>query len=442
MLDAEQFIIHLKTLIDNPYDKRFLLAVSGGVDSCVMAFLFHFHNLNFDVAHCNFHLRGEESDKDMEFVKNISFLNDKTVYIKEFDTFSIQEKSGKSIEMVARELRYQWFSEFENAYDFIATAHHANDNAETILLNLTRGTGLKGMTGIPTMNQKIIRPLLPYRVEEIKQFALLHKIDYRIDHTNREETFYRNKIRGQVIPTLETLNPNLIYTFSKNIAIFKAQYDFYIQEIKKNKEKLICKKNNEYRIDIEALQKHHHGALLLYEILTDFNFHSSTIEEIYQRLRGQAGKVFFSPTHQLLKERKELIITDLTKINPSFSIKIENEDDFRALGFLIEHFSKSSQKNFKCKSNELFIDKKTFTFPFTLRSWQDGDYFYPYGKKGKKKISDLFVEKKINLWQKKKIPLLCIDEKIIWVVGVATDRRFAVDSQGESDFIKMTYIRE
>ena len=195
MLDATQFITHLQSLIDNPFKKRFLLAVSGGVDSCVMAYLFHHHGLHFDVAHCNFHLREEESNQDMEFLKNIPYLKDVSLFIKEFDTIALQQDSGKSVEMIARDIRYEWFQELGKEYDYIATAHHADDNAETILLNLTRGTGLKGMTGIPAINGKIIRPLLPFPAEDILAFADQHHIEFRIDQSNYSEEFRRNKIR-------------------------------------------------------------------------------------------------------------------------------------------------------------------------------------------------------------------------------------------------------
>lgn len=441
MLDATQFITHLQSLIENPFKKRFLLAVSGGVDSCVMAYLFHHHGLHFDVAHCNFHLREEESNQDMEFLKNIPYLKDVSLFIKEFDTIALQQDSGKSVEMIARDLRYEWFQELGKEYDYIATAHHADDNAETILLNLTRGTGLKGMTGIPAINGKIIRPLLPFPAEDILAFADQHPIEFRIDQSNYSEEFRRNKIRWQIIPKLKEINPNLIPTFTRNIGLFNAQYRFYQQKLQILKTGLLLKKDNEYLIPIQQLIDSGHSELLLHEILTDFNFHSDTIQNIANQLHTTPGKKFTSGTHILIKDRKYLIISEIKITNPLYII-IDHLSDLENLGFSVETLDYKEDLQFQRDPNTIYIDKNKVQFPLILRNWQEGDYFYPYGMKGKKKVSDLFTDEKIAIPQKHRIPLLCLQEEIVWIVGYKADRRFAIKSGETTQYYVIRRIAE
>ncbi len=439
MLNATQFITHLQSLIDNPFKKRFLLAVSGGVDSCVMAYLFHHLGLDFDVAHCNFHLRGEESNQDMEFIKNIPYLKDERLFIKEFDTIALQQDSGKSVEMVARDLRYEWFHELGKEYDYIATAHHADDNAETILLNLTRGTGLKGMTGIPAINGKIIRPLLPFTAEDILTFAEENHIEFRIDRSNYSDLFRRNKIRWQIIPKLKEINPNLISTFTRNITLFNAQYRFYQQKIEILKTNLLLKKDNEYLISIKEIIDSGHSELLLHEILTDFNFHSNTIQNIVQQLHTTPGKKFTSGTHILIKDREYLIISEIKKINPLY-IVIEHLSDLDNYGYSVELLDYKKDLQFLRDPNTIYVDKNKLHFPLTLRNWQEGDYFYPYGMKGKKKVSDLFTNEKISIPHKHRIPLLCMEDEIVWIVGYKADRRFAIKSGETKQYYVIRHI--
>ena len=235
----EVFFRNIQKLVPNVENARFLLAVSGGVDSVVMAHLFHSCHLHFDVAHCNFHLRGKESNEDMNFVQNIDFLKDRKIFIKEFDTYKLQENSGKSIEMVARDLRYKWFNELLPDYDFLCTAHHANDNAETLLLNIARGTGYRGLNAIPQKNGKILRPLLHISSQQIENYAQENKISYRVDASNFSLIYHRNKIRHQLIPILEEINPEFIKTTARNIKIFHSQYNFYQKQIEKVKSEFV-----------------------------------------------------------------------------------------------------------------------------------------------------------------------------------------------------------
>ena len=234
-----RFLQELQALAgDDVRCKRYLLAVSGGADSMVMASLFRKADLQFAIAHCNFHLRGEDSDRDMQFVQNTAEQWQIPLLIHEFDTLTIQKNSGKSVEMVARELRYSWFSEILPDFDFLVTAHHATDAAETILLNLCRGTGLKGLCGIPPVNGKIIRPMLPFTAVEIRQYAEKHDIAYVVDYTNADEQIARNRIRHSVIPQLEIINSQFLQTNTRSRNVLQRQYAYYQKHIESEIKKI------------------------------------------------------------------------------------------------------------------------------------------------------------------------------------------------------------
>jgi len=431
------FYQYLQHLVSAPLQTRFLLAVSGGIDSCVMAHLFDTYNLTFDIAHCNFHLRGEDSNKDMQFVEDWILNKNRKVWVKEFDTLAIREKSGKSIEMVARELRYVWFAEIGKDYDFICTAHHANDNAETLLLNLIRGAGYRGLNGIPEKNGKIIRPLLPFTSAQIKQYAREYQIPYREDKTNQMLIYQRNKIRNQLIPVLEELNPQLIDTFARNISLFNAQYSFYNEQIELQKKHLLQKKDEIFIIEINSLKKIKHVKVVLYEILTDFGFNYTTVELIIKHLNSISGKQFFSATHCLLKDRNRLIIKEKT-IDSFDEIVITQIEEIEQYGFKIEEIEKTEPVHFYSDNNILYVDKSKLLFPLKLRHWKEGDCFYSYGMTGKKKLSNFFIDNKIDIYQKNKIWLLCSQDNIVWIVGYRSDRRFAIQSSTKT-FLKIIY---
>lgn len=405
---------------------RFLLAVSGGVDSMVMAHLFASCHLNFDVAHCNFHLRDEASNEDMEFVQNVDFLKDKKIFIKEFDTYKIQRDSGKSIEMVARELRYSWFEELLPEYDFLCTAHHANDNAETLLLNITRGTGYRGLNAIPQKNGKILRPLLDFSSQQIEDYARQNGISYREDASNLSLIYHRNKIRHQLIPILEEINPEFIKTASRNIKIFNSQYNFYQKQIEKVKSEYVEPCENGVKVKLSQLLLREDCPLILYEIVNDFGFAASTVESILEKPHRESGKQFFSHDYLMIHHQGDL------RIYPSETVEteeflIENEEDFRKLGFQIGRFTMQQPPKFEKSADVLYADAKKMVFPLVLRRWKSGDYFFPLGMKGKKKVSDLFTDLKVDRWQKQQAFILTSQGNIVWVVGYRSDNRFKID---------------
>ena len=435
----KKFIKYLEKLVPKPEKANFLLAVSGGVDSCALTHLFFQNKLTFDIAHCNFHLRGEDSNLDCSLVSAMGEKYNATVFIKEFDTLTLAKSSEKSIEMIARELRYEWFAEIGKDYDYIVTAHQANDNAETMLLNLTRGTGLKGMCGIPPVNGKVIRPLLPFSSEEIRNYVTTYQIEYRVDASNLSEEYQRNKMRLVVVPKLQEINPGFINTASNDAAIFKKQYDFYLHYINRYKKKLLVVDEESCSILLNDLFRIKYYGLVLYEILSDFNFNPATANLIAENLHSISGKSYFSTTHQLIKDREKLIITPISRKLENASLLISDAEALQTAGFNVELLDYGQDLCFEENPMILYADADKLTFPLTLRRWKKGDYFFPFGMKGKKKLSDFFVDRKIDLNTKHKIPLLCCNDEIVWVVGFRSDNRYRIEKNKTKKYYKIEY---
>ena len=433
----EKFKQHIARLVPQAWKKKYLLAVSGGADSSVMVYLFHHCGLSFAIAHCNFHLRGEESDKDMRLVRGMAKQYGVEYFEKEFDTIAFQQQEGVSLEMAARELRYDWFKQISETYDFVVTAHNANDNAETFLLNMSRGTGLKGLTAIPEMNDKLLRPLLPFSSVQIRCFAAEKGIVYRNDATNFSEDFQRNKIRLSVIPKLEELNPELIATFSRNIGLLKRQFHFYQQQMNLIKSSIVSAADDIVHISIEGLRQCGDPTLVLYEILKDYGFNASSVEQIIESIDKISGKKFFSSDFQVVKDRKCLIVKCLKNCQKE-EIQIEKIENLKSLGFMVEECVLEGKPDFDPSPDILYVDAQKLVFPLILRHWREGDRFCPFGMRGSKKLSDFFVDQKLNLLQKKDVLVLCSGEKIVWLVGFRSDDRFKIDCQTKK-YYKIQY---
>ena len=431
----EQFRLIINRLIPQAKNAKFLLAVSGGKDSSALVHLFAEAKLHFDIAHCNFHLRDQASDEDMAFVMKLSLDYRCNFFLKEFYHDDFEKIKNKSIEMIAREMRYEWFDELGKNYDFIVTAHHANDNAETLLLNLAKGTGLRGLTAIPEVNGKIIRPLLTFKSSEIENYIQNNNLSYQIDATNLTAQYQRNKIRWNIIPKLEEINPSLIATITQNIDIFKQQYSYYKECLKADKEKIIQKKRKRFVIDIATIQNSSHSSLLLYEILSDFGFNISTVHDIHQTLDGLSGKTFFAPDFVLVKDRKLLIIKERKEFKTE-ALWIKNEKDAAKYGFSITSHTNFAPDEIKKRSNIIYVDVRKIEFPLSVRYWKEGDFFYPFGMKGKKKLSDFFNDLKLDIFTKQDIPILCHKDEIIWVVGYRADNRYRVE---KGDYYAIEY---
>jgi len=340
--------------------------------------------------------------------------------------------------MIARELRYQWFEEVGKDYDYIVTAHHANDNAETILLNLLRGCGLRGMCGIPPKNGKIIRPLLRFQSIVIDEYVHEQGIRFCVDASNLSDAFLRNKVRHHIIPKMEEICPNLIDSFSKNSDIFLQQTHFFDTHIQHYKKQLLKEEEERITIAIDALTKMENQSFILYEMLNPLGFNANQVAEILKSIHSTSGKRFLSETHILIKDRNQFII-EKNLAEKEDTMLINSIEELEQYGFKVEKKHNNSTFQPIKDRNIIYIDAKKLIFPLTLRKWEKGDFFYPFGMKTKKKLSDLFTDLKIDLFEKQKVHLLCSQEKIVWVVGYRADERFRVNAETR-DYYTITKV--
>jgi tRNA(Ile)-lysidine synthase len=403
--------------------KKLLIAISGGLDSVVLAHLITELNFDISLAHCNFQLRGKESDLDEAFVLQIAQEKTHPVFIKKFDTEKFAKKNKLSIQIAARQLRYDWFEELisKHHFDYVLTAHHADDNLETFLINLTRGSGLDGFTGIPAINRNIIRPLLVFSRDEISTFAKEKNIEWREDESNSSIKYVRNKIRHQVIPVLKELNPSLLETFSKTSKNLQESNQIIEDSVAEITSEVVAKENNVVKLDIEKLKSLSNPKAYLYQILKGYNF--TEWNDVYHLLSAQSGKQIFSETHRLLKDRDFLLLSKNTpkSTNKKFLIEHHENEIQEPIHLRIEKVNEISTVN----NQIIYVDADLLKFPLTLRKWKNGDYFYPKGMEGKKKISNYFKDKKLSLLEKENIWLLCSSENdIVWIVNERNDRRF------------------
>lgn len=407
-------------------DDKVLLTVSGGLDSVVMADLFSKSGLDFGIAHCNFHLRGEESDEDELYVKGIAAKYGKPFYVNHFNTKEYSEKQGISIQMAARELRYTWFETLRETkeYAVIATAHHLDDSIETILYNFFKGSGIEGLKGIPAINGNVVRPLLFASRKNIEDYAMKNKLQWREDSSNRSSDYARNKIRNEIIPLIEEINPgfglSIIRSVDrlKDIGILLERYISEIREriIRVEGENLYIKKDIIFNLN---------SASLLFSIIKDYGFIYEQAGEILGRIGEQPGKIFLSEDYMLVIDRKELIVT-AKDLSPKIPYFIEEDQKFLDAPDLKLRFKKMDfiKIEKKLPSNIVWIDFDKLFFPLKVRAWEEGDKFYPLGMKGKKKLSDFMIDIKIPLNLKRQIKVLESGQDIVWVVGLRLDDRF------------------
>ena len=409
-----------------PYlsQKKILIACSGGLDSTVLAHLFKKSDLKFSLAHCNFSLRAKESDKDETFVKNLgSFLNC-TVYTTKFKTTEYADKNGLSIQMAARELRYKWFEEISEKHklDYTLTAHHKDDVLETILINFTRGTGLDGLIGIPEVNGNVVRPLLRFTREEIQEYAEKNKITWREDESNSSTKYFRNKIRHQIVPVLKELNPNFFKSFDNTLNNLKDSQKLVSERIKNLAEKLVIEKEKGiYSISVNRILDLENVRSSMYEILKPFGF--TNWKDINSILKAQSGKQLISKTHRLLKNRNELIISEIQN-STGKTYEISNTTNSIKKPIPLTFTDVKSTGEFTI--NTSYIDKEKLNNKLTVRKWHKGDYFYPIGMHGKKKLSNFFKDSKMSLLEKEATWLLCDGDAIVWVIGNRMDDRYKI----------------
>ena len=417
-----KFQNHIEQNFPQLKDKKLLLAVSGGIDSMVLMHLFQQLNYDIAIAHCNFQLRGKESDGDEMLVKEICQDGYIPYFIESFDTEKYSRDNKLSIQLAARKLRYDWFQELlsENQLDYLVTAHHLDDTIETFLINFIRGTGLEGLTGIPAENGKIIRPLLPFSREEIEHYATENKVQWREDSSNASDKYVRNKLRHNIVPTLKELNTGFLESFQNTLYHLQQAKSLVEDATHLVYERVVAKSEQQLKIDLELLLQYPNYKAYLYQWLKEYGF--TSWDDIYDLVQAQSGKQVFSETHILLKDRTILQLYPKIKLDEQTIYKIEKEQT--NLNFPL-NLSFSKAVNISLNVNRIiFVDVDKVQFPLELRKWHKGDYFYPAGMNGKKKLSKYFKDEKYSLLDKENQWLLCSNDQIVWVIGKRADNRY------------------
>lgn len=409
----------------------FLLAVSGGMDSMCLAelFLHSSAGVRFEIAHCNFHLRGEDSDSDAALVCSWGKKNGVKVHVVDFDTLRYAEDRRLSIEMAARELRYRWFGELcrENGFCAVAVAHHADDNAETLFLNLVRGTGLRGICGMSVfsplpcqegnswpVHSLLFRPLLEFTRDQIEGYVRRHGIGYHTDRTNADVKYRRNLIRNEVFPLLERLNPSFIKTVNREMRYFSQADEIVETAIAGDTSGWLVHgmeiSSDGAVIDIAGLTASPHWEYRLYRILEQYGFNSSVVESVERLLKSAgekgstlAGKRFVSPSHVLATSSSRLIIRKASgNVEEGCHVLVDGEGEYSAGGkiLVVEVVDRSGISSLKAPSGKVYMDAGKLSFPFVCRGWRQGDWIQPLGMRGKKKVSDLFADLKYDFFRK------------------------------------------
>ncbi|CAM1334088.1 tRNA lysidine(34) synthetase TilS [Tenacibaculum aestuariivivum] len=421
----QQLAKHINTNLSFLKEKKLLIAISGGLDSVVLTHLLQQLNYNISLAHCNFKLRGEASDLDEAFIRKLADKLEIYFFSTKFDTSKYAKNNKLSTQLAARKLRYTWFQELinEHSFDYILTAHHADDNLETFLINLTRGAGLDGLIGIPTVNGNIIRPLLIFSREEIEKYALRNTLKWREDASNAEIKYLRNKIRHQIIPILKEINPNVLNSHIKTTNFLKQSQQIVTDKTLEISNKITIKENNLLKINILKLVKLSNPKAYLYQLLKEYNF--TEWDDVHHLIYAQTGKKISTNSHTLLKDRDFLLLLQTNKKentdNEVFKVKKEAKTIKKPINLVIEKINEKPIIN----TNSIFVDKNLLNYPLIIRKWKTGDYFYPTGMVGKKKISKYYKDEKLSIFDKDNTWLLCsADDKIIWIIGRRQDRRF------------------
>ncbi len=417
--------------------ENILVGVSGGVDSITLLHLLCEAGYQVGVAHCNFSLRGNESDGDETFVRELCHKNNLPFFTRRFNTEEYAEAQDVSIQMSARALRYEWFEQLmsENGYDKVAVAHNLNDNVETFFINLTRGTGLSGLTGMAPLQNRVARPLLFATRDEIMEYSAQHNLTYREDSSNASTKYARNYIRHRIMPEFTNVNPSFLRSMQNNIERL-TETQLVIEDFASELKKRCCAiESNVLHISIAVLPAVQQG-FWLYELLREYNFSGAVVNDIAQSLSKTSGKKFYSPTHTLIKDRDTLIVslnvgaahftpTDIPQedIKNGTQISLPNGSALQLSIVGQEHV------NFSLGMSVAFFSYDKLQFPLTLRRWQAGDSFVPFGMTGEKKLSDFFIDAKLNLLEKEQQLVLCAaNGDIIWVVNQRPDNRYRITS--------------
>ena len=429
--DFKQFI--LKEELFRP-SESVLLAVSGGLDSVVMACLFHESGYRFGIAHANFQLRGEESERDEDFVRALASRYQVPIHVKRFETRSFSRKNRISVQMAARTLRYEWFEELikNEVYSSIATAHHLDDQVETFLINLARGTGIGGLHGIPVRQGKIIRPMMFTGRKEIEAYAKLNNLNYVQDSSNLSMKYTRNRIRLKVIPQLDLINPAFRKELTQTIGHIRDAEIIYRQTVEQKRKEILQRNGNEFIIAADQFFSLKPLTSWAFELLSPFGFNQANIKDITGLAEAIPGKEVQSATHRVIKDRDRLIIAPKGKTGLETTFLVTTEDlALKAIKLPVNlkfeiHYEIPAE--FADPATTAYIDFDKLEFPLLIRKWCRGDSFYPMGMSKRKKLSDFFTDQKFSLIEKEKQWLICSGKNIIWIIGHRIDDRFKITS--------------
>lgn len=426
----QRFNSHLKTLqVDGT--QHYLLAVSGGIDSVVLSALCHEASLSFSILHCNFGLRGVESNRDEAFVNGLGKRYNIPVLVKHFETTEFAEKNKLSIQEAARVLRYAWFEEVrqEKESPYIFLAHHANDNIETLLMHFFRGSGLSGLTGMPAKTNylaKCLRPLLPFTRKEIETFANEKGLTWVEDSSNSADKYTRNFFRNTLLPQIKQVYPQAEENLLQNIDRLQKTDNLYQQLLQKEKQTFYKKSGGEVKIAINKLLQYSNTSML-YEVVKDFHFSEKAVPELLKLMNAESGRYIENETYRIIKHRAWLLIAARQeKSGQTFIIEKSDKKLFLPEGTLGLEWIDSKNFNLKKSNSIAQLDARQLQFPLLLRRWQHGDYFYPLGMPKKKKLSRFFIDQKLAATDKEKVWVLESGKKIAWVVGHRIDDRFKI----------------
>ncbi|MBK3515856.1 tRNA lysidine(34) synthetase TilS [Carboxylicivirga marina] len=411
-------------------EDKLLVAVSGGADSMALLNLLIEGGYKLIAAHCNFQLRGSDSDSDEQLVKG--FCNSKNVKLVTtvFQTNAYAREKKISIEMAARELRYNWFSSLldEHNLDAIVTGHHGNDSIETFFLNLVRGTGLRGLSGISYRNGNIIRPLLDYPRASVETYCEVNKIAYCHDESNDDTKFIRNKIRHDIVPVLESINPVFFDTMQSNLAHLKDAELMLKSEVERFQETDVVDEDDKVIIPISKLENYPHYSSLLFEVLRPYGFNSAVVAEVIDHLHGLSGKQFFSDSYRLIKDRHNLLVLPIEEVGVQH-FWVEEGDNHEEVSMIIQVYDKPKGFRFSRNAGLIHLDADLVDLPLLVRKWKKADSFMPLGMTGFKKLSDFFIDEKYSLKDKEDAWLMESGEDIVWVLGRRIDDRFKVTNR-------------
>lgn len=416
-------------------ESKLLLAVSGGLDSMVLLHLCKSSGCNFAVANCNFNLRGEESNQDQKFVVEVCKKLEVAAFVTNFETENYAKIHKLSIQVAARQLRYDYFHTIlaDNDFDYILTAHHLNDSLETFLINFNRGTGLDGLTGIPQQNEKVIRALLPFSRNEIEKYAIENNILWREDSSNETDKYQRNNLRHNVIPILEKQNKNFLKSFQNTID-YLQQAQSMVEDASRLVYADVVEEDQTVKINLEKLLSYPNHKAYLQHWLHKFGF--TAWNDIYNLVTAQSGKQVLSEDYVLLKDRNYLILFLKPKDDDFTTILINKEDIEVKFPIKLSLCNVDNISN--VNRNTIFADEEKLHFPLQIRKWQEGDVFFPFGMKGSKKLSKFFKDEKLSLLEKASAWLLCSDNQIVWIIGKRQDERFKI-TETTTKILKINY---